>query len=303
MEEYIPSFPADKQKAGKSYSCKFIDPGAVGYMDGVYLLEQEVLDELAPTLLHTPVIIGHQDIVNEEDMLNKAVGYVTDVHRCPDTGKWYCDFCIFNESDCLKIDDGVVPYVSCGYRATLTECNTLINNVQYKKRIIGGTMLHLALVKNPRYNGTEIWKNSSDDYFVTEGELCNAKENVMFGFKKEQVALDKDVLINTADGEKTIEQIVNELEAANAKIAEQEAKVAEQEAKIAEQDDAIKNLEAANAELKAQAEAKETQPQAEEKTEKAPEATDADLKKDLNNALTEEVIPDDKAVKVPVINF
>ena len=32
-----------------------------------------------------------------------------------------------------------------------------INNVKYKKRIVGGEMLHLALVKNPRYNGTEIW--------------------------------------------------------------------------------------------------------------------------------------------------
>lgn len=284
-----PTFNEEQVPHGAMYTCKFIEAGAVGYKDGLYLLEQEALDSFAYTLKLKPVIIGHQDILDEKDMKEKAVGMVTDVWRCDQTGKWFCSFCIWDSKAIKKIDEGNVPYVSCGYRADLTTDGTDVNNVQYKKRIVGGEMKHLALVKNPRYNGTEIWKNSDDDYFVSEGELYNQKEGTMFCFKKEKVSLDSDILVNTKDGEKTIEQLVNELDAAKETIAEQEGK--------------IKDLEAANADLKASAEAKEVQPKVEDKEPEAKEATDASLKTDLNNALTENIEAKVVVVEVPKIKF
>lgn len=288
----VPAFAEEAVPQGQTYHCKFIEAGAVGYKDGIYLLEQPNLDSFAWTLKNKPVVIGHQDIEDMDDMKTKAVGMVTAVDRCEETGRWYCDFCIWDEKAINKIENGDLPFVSCAYRADLTTEGCDVNNVKYKKRIVGGEMLHLALVKNPRYNGTDIWKNSDEDYFVAEGVVYNQKENVMFGFKKTKVEMDKDILVNTKMGEKTIEDLVNELEAAQDKIAEQEKKISELEAHN-------KELEAAKVEpavaTTVEVATEGVQPEAEEA---ASVATDTDLKKDLNNALAE----DTKKVVVEVPN-
>lgn len=278
---------------GQTYRARFISAGPVGYKDGVYFLEQSALDGFAYTLKGCPVVIGHQDIVDRKDMEEKAVGYVSSVDRCEISGDWFADFVIFDEKAINKINDGDVPFVSCAYKADLSEEDLMINNVKYKKRIVGGEMLHLALVKNPRYNGTEIWMNSADEYFVGEGVLYNQKDNIMFGFKKTKVELDKDTLVNTVSGEMTIEELVNALEAANNTIAEQEAKIKDLEAEkdaAAKPADVTAPVEGTETEAAA-----EVQPSVEVKPVEAPEGTDADLKAELNNSLTEEV-------KVEVVN-
>lgn len=272
---------------GQTYRAKFITAGPVGYKDGVYFLEQSAIDNFAYTLKGCPVVIGHQDITDRKDMEEKAVGYVSGVDRCEVSGDWFADFVIFDEKAINKINDGVVPYVSCAYKADLSDDDLTINNVKYKKRIVGGEMLHLALVKNPRYNGTEIWMNSSDEYLVGEGVLYNQKENIMFGFKKTKVELDKDTLVNTVSGEMTIEELVNALEEAKATIAEQETKIKDLEAEkeaAAKPADVTTPVEGAGTEAAA-----EVQPTVEVKPVEAPEGTDTELKADLNNSLTVEV--------------
>ena len=283
----VPRVEEQEIPKGVCYRARFITAGPVGYRDGVYLLPQEALDSFAWTLKGCPVVLGHQDIADEKEMKEKAVGYVSAVDRCEVSGDWFADFVIFDEKAIKKIQDGDAPYVSCAYKADLTTDGCTINNVEYKKKIIGGEMLHLALVKNPRYNGTEIWKNSVDDYFVSEPTLYNQKDNVMFGFKKTKTEIDKDVLIETSLGEKTIEQLVNELEAANEKIAEQDKKIKDLEA-------AQKPAEEPKVEEPANTEA------AAETKEEAPE-TDAEFKKDLNNALQDE--PKAKVVAVPNVKI
>lgn len=272
---------------GQTYRAKFISAGPVGYKDGVYILSQEALDGFAYTLKGCPVVVGHQDIEDRKDMEEKAVGYVSNVDRCEVTGDWYADFVIFDEKAMNKIQNGDVPFVSCAYKADLSEEDLNINNVQYKKRIVGGEMLHLALVKNPRYNGTDIWMNSADDYLVGEGVLYNQKDNIMFGFKKTKVELDKETLINTAAGEMTIEELVNALDEANAKNAELEQKIKDLEA---EKDAAAKPADEPVVENPEGTEAAaEVQPSVEVKPVEAPEGTDTELKADLNNALTEDI--------------
>ena len=200
-----------------------------------------------------------------------------------------------------KIDNGELPYVSCAYRADLSAEEVSLNNVTYKREILGGEMMHLALVKNPRYNGTEIWRNSEDDCFVADGVLFNQKDNIMFGIKKNKVELDKEVLINTKLGDKTIEELVNELEVATEKVAEQEKTI---EGLEAEKVDLKAKLEEAEKKLEeaatAPVEPQEPKDPVEETQETAPE-TDADLRKDLNNALAETV--KDTIVKVPNVKL
>lgn len=290
----VPRIEENEIPKGQTYRAKFISAGAVGYKDGVYFLSQDSLDSFAWTLKGCPVVIGHQDIEDTKDMKEKAVGYVSNVDRC-ESGDWYADFIIFEDKAINKIANGDVPYVSCAYRADLTTDDCDINNVKYKKRIIGGEMLHLALVKNPRYNGTDIWRNSTDEFFVGEGALYNEKENVMFGFKKTKVELDKDTLINTSLGDKTIEELINELEAAQTKIAEQEAKIKDLEA----EKEAAKASETAVVEdPKVEETAVETETK--ENAVEVEESTDAGLKQDLNNALTEK--PKVEVVTVPNVN-
>lgn len=276
-ENFVPHVEEAEIPKGQTYCAKFISAGPVGYKDGVYLLPQHCLDEFAYTLKGCPVIIGHQDILDEKDMKEKAVGYVSNVDRNED-GSWFADFVIFEEKAINKIADGDLPYVSCAYKADLCDEELTVNNVKYKKRIVGGQMMHLALVKNPRYNGTEIWRNSAEDLMVSDGELYNQKDNIMFGFKKTKVELDKETLINTSLGEKTIEELVNELEAAQETIAAQEQTIkdltAEKEAAAAAKE----------------ADAKEADPVVENKvedveTEEKTVETDEALKKDLNNSL------------------
>lgn len=288
---------------GMTYRAKFICAGAVGYKEGTYLLPQYALDEFAYTLKRCPVIVGHQDILDEKDMLEKAIGYVSSVDR-DESGNWYADFVVFCPKTISKIDNGELPYVSCAYRADLSADEVTLNNVTYKREILGGEMMHLALVKNPRYNGTEIWRNSEDDCLVSDGVLFNQKDNIMFGIKikKDKVELDKEVLINTKLGDKTIEELVNELEVATEKVAEQEKTI---EGLEAEKVDLKAKLEEAEKKLEEAAATKPVETQepkdpVEETQETAPE-TDADLRKDLNNALTEEV--KDIIVKVPNVKL
>lgn len=256
---------------GQTYRARFISPGAVGYKEGVYLLSSGALDSFAYTLKRCPVVVGHQDILDYKDMLEKAVGYVSNVDRGED-GSWFADFVVFCPKAIKKIENGEVPYVSCAYDAELSSDKVNVNNVEYKREILGGEMKHLALVKNPRYNGTEVWKNSDDDYFVTEGTLYNEKENTMNLFKKVKTEIDKDSMVSTNNGDKTIEDLVQEYNSLAEKVTEQENTIKDLEAEKAAAADAA----AKAAEEAAAAVAKEKQGQ--------PASTDESLKQDLTKA-------------------
>ena len=256
---------------GQTYRARFIAPGAVGYKEGVYLLSSNALDSFAYTLKRCPVVVGHQDILDYKDMLEKAVGYVSNVDRGED-GSWFADFVVFCPKAIKKIENGEVPYVSCAYDAELSSDKVNVNNVEYKREILGGEMKHLALVKNPRYNGTEVWKNSDDDYFVTEGTLFNEKENTMNLFKKVKTEIDKDSMVSTSNGDKTIEDLVQEYNSLAEKVTEQENTIKDLEAEKA----AAAEAAAKAAEEAAAAVAKEKQGQ--------PASTDESLKQDLTKA-------------------
>lgn len=293
---FIPHMDTPDVPKGTTYCAKFIVAGPVGYKDGVYMLPDEALDTFAWTLKGCPVVIGHQDIVDEADMREKAVGYVARAEKL-ENGDWVADFVVFDPKAIEKINNGSLPYVSCAYKADTIDEETVINNVKYKKTIVGGTMMHLALVKNPRYNGTDIWKNSEDDYLVSEGVLYNEKGKTMFGIKKTKVEFDADMLINTKDGEKTVEQLVNELEEAKAKIAEQDQQIKDLTAEKEAAEAAKAEAEAAKTEAEAaKAEAEAAATAAKEAAEKS-NGDDASLKVDLNNALADN---SDKVITVQV---
>lgn len=273
---------------GQTYRARFIAPGAVGYKEGTYLLSSGVLDSFAYTLKRCPVLIGHQDVLDYNDMLEKAVGYVSNVERLED-GSWAADFVVFCPKAIKKIDNGEVPYVSCAYDADLSAGEVVVNNVKYKREILGGEMKHLALVKNPRYNGTDVWKNSDDDYFVAEGSLYNEKENTMNIFKKIKAEVDKDSMVTTSNGDKTIEELVKEYDSLVSENADQKSHIKDLEAEKA----AAAEAAAKAAEEAAAAVAKQTQGQT--------ASTDESLKQDLAKASNSE--EKKVVVNIPNVNF
>lgn len=273
---------------GQTYRARFIAPGAVGYKEGTYLLSSGVLDSFAYTLKRCPVLIGHQDVLDYNDMLEKAVGYVSNVERLED-GSWAADFVVFCPKAIKKIDNGEVPYVSCAYDADLSAGEVVVNNVKYKREILGGEMKHLALVKNPRYNGTDVWKNSDDDYFVAEGSLYNEKENTMNIFKKIKAEVDKDSMVTTSNGDKTIEELVKEYDSLVSENADQKSHIKDLEAEKA----AAAEAAAKAAEEAAAAVAKQTQGQT--------ASTDESLKQDLTKASNSE--EKKVVVNIPNVNF
>ncbi|MBQ2177479.1 MAG: DUF2213 domain-containing protein [Alphaproteobacteria bacterium] len=273
---------------GQTYRARFIAPGAVGYKEGTYLLTSGVLDSFAYTLKRCPVLVGHQDVLDYNDMLEKAVGYVTNVERLED-GSWAADFVVFCPKAIKKVENGEVPYVSCAYDADLSAGPVVVNNVEYKREILGGEMKHLALVKNPRYNGTEVWKNSDDDYFISEGSLYNEKENTMNIFKKVKTEVDKDSMVSTSTGDKTIEDLVKEYDSLVSKTTEQENQIKDLEAEKA----AAAEAAAKAAEEAAAAVAKQTQGQ--------PASTDESLKQDLTKAGNSQ--EDKVIVQIPTIKM
>lgn len=273
---------------GQTYRARFIAPGAVGYKEGTYLLSSGVLDSFAYTLKRCPVLIGHQDVLDYNDMLEKAVGYVSNVERLED-GSWAADFVVFCPKAIKKIDNGEVPYVSCAYDADLSAGEVVVNNVKYKREILGGEMKHLALVKNPRYNGTDVWKNSDDDYFVAEGSLYNEKENTMNIFKKIKAEVDKDSMVTTSNGDKTIEELVKEYDSLVSENADQKSHIKDLEAEKA----AAAEAAAKAAEEAAAAVAKQPQGQT--------ASTDESLKQDLAKASNSE--EKKVVVNIPNVNF
>ena len=116
----------------------------------------------------------------------------------------------------------------------------------------------------------------------------------MFGFKKTKVELDKETLINTVDGDKTIEELINEYEEAKAEIEQKNSE-------LASKDETITRLETELAEATKEPVVEPAKDTVVVDAAVAKEETDEGLKQELNNALAAEVKT--VIVKVPEISI
>lgn len=281
----VPRMEEERIPKGRTFTAKFIESGPCGYSGFKVFVEPCCLVALAGSLKGCPVVLGHVGKMSYDEMIKKAVGYVTAVRLNEEHTIAYADFVIFKEDALASFDDGKTRYVSCTYRPEYDEsAEKRRNGINYDRIVCGGQMIELALVKKPRYNDTDVWENSDDDdSLIGETILVNekGKEMGLFGIKKEQVAIEPDVLFNTDAGEKTVEEmmiLVNEGE----KIKEELAEVK------AELEAAKSELEAANV---AKEEAEKELASAKEALEvksAEPEGTDAGLKETLANELEKE---------------
>lgn len=157
--------PSKKKRANdgpKEYTCQFWEPGLVSYEDsgaGKALLRKESMDKILPSFVGKPVTIDHVEGSPDEIMnAGRAVGKVTNAYWNPDTGWYECKFTVENEDARKKVESGWS--VSCAFDVSeQTGPGGEHHAIPYDEEITSGTFTHLALVENPRYEDSKIFRN------------------------------------------------------------------------------------------------------------------------------------------------
>ena len=129
------------------------------------LLTKETIDKFINTFIGVPVIIDHKDNITADDIN----GRIQNIWFSPQDGWYWCSGIITNEKAIELIEDGY--NVSCQYAITQyidNLENKLQNGNPYDKEILNGLADHLAIVKNPRYEGAFIAVNA----FIAKNAIC-----------------------------------------------------------------------------------------------------------------------------------
>lgn len=144
-------------KEGRPFTSRFLQTGLVKYDFGVCVLEKDDADKFINTFVGKPVIIDHKDYIMPEDVK----GEIQKVWFNPDDAWYWCSGIITDDEAIELIEEGY--NVSCQYPITEYIRNTdgkLHNGNPYDIKILNGVGEHLAIVKNPRYEGAFIAANA-----------------------------------------------------------------------------------------------------------------------------------------------
>lgn len=156
----------------QTFKARFLEKGVVKYDDEMVLIKPENLMAIAMDFKGAHVIIDHQDVA-ENEANDKIVGYINNVWFNENDGWAWCDFTVNSEEAITLINQGYS--VSCAYFPKYAEGGTY-HNIPFDKEIVGGEAIHLAIVKNPRYEDAIILKNSINK-IMTIFKFKKPKEN------------------------------------------------------------------------------------------------------------------------------
>ena len=168
----------------KSYKVRFIEPGIISYNDsgaGVIFVSREALDRMAPSFRNCPVIFvpeSHDDsdastAFNFDDVAaTPASGIVAGIPYWGDDGWMWADISVWDEATQAAIDSGF--NVSCAYKPIEETEGGEWHSIHYDGELVNGKYEHLAIVKRPRYEGSQILANSKGGHSVA---IWKKKEN------------------------------------------------------------------------------------------------------------------------------
>lgn len=194
---------------------RFIEPGLVNYDDlglGMVLVRRPFIDKIRQSFVGKPVIDEQHKDAKPENFKDIADGAVIRVWNDPADGWDWCEFLVWDDEAYRHCKDPQY-FVSCAYDPTQMDRNGgKHNNVEYDGEFLDGSYTHLAIVKDPRYEGARIVWNA----------LGAKAMNIFKLFKKSEEVAD----VNGAetflevDGEKiSIENAVKLIKAENAKAS------------------------------------------------------------------------------------
>lgn len=147
---------------GRPFISRFIEPGIAHYKElGDILITKETLNKFIHTMVGCPVIIEHEDVTDEN--ANKLrVGVVSRVWFSEMDGYFYCEG-ILTDPEAIDLVKNQGYNVSCAYSFVSDNTKRTHNGKEIDMEFIDGEFLHLALVKDPRYEGANIVVNKNDD--------------------------------------------------------------------------------------------------------------------------------------------
>ena len=197
----------------RMFYCRHMQPGTCGYENGVVLVDTDALKKMIATGVGLPVYIDHD--TNSPDVRLKrlkedAAGFITEsFYNELDGWAWFKYIAIDDEAH-AAIAKGMA--VSNAYTVSQWGMAGTKNNVPYLREVLDGEFTHLAIVKNPRYEGAqnftpEEFKAYQENKKRELEELHNSKPtkgSTMFklfkNVKQEVSAIDAETMVELENG-------------------------------------------------------------------------------------------------------
>lgn len=225
-------------------------PGVAEYSEGGknpyrIFINEDTIRKMNPTFAGRPIFVEHVDEVNErvDELRKDADGWVVESFYNAADGKTWAKFLVVSERGLRAIKNGY--RLSNAYIPESFASGGLWNGVSYEKEVTGGHHEHLAIVKNPRYEESQIltpeqFKEYNEGKEIELKRLANSLDEKkekptmklnLFKRKVEKVENSADieglsVTLPKSGKEMTIVQLVNEADEAAVKAEKKEPKMA-----------------------------------------------------------------------------
>lgn len=187
---------------GRYFVSRFIEPGIAHYDElGDILITKETLNKFIQTMVGAPVIIDHED-VTDKNVDKLRVGSVSKVWFNEMDGYFYCEG-ILTDPEAIDLVKNKGWNVSCAYSFQSVP-KEMHNGKKIDLEFVDGEFLHLAIVKNPRYEGANIVVNSKDEENIETNIGENKKENIVMQVLNELKDFIKSVVSNEKEDEMTV---------------------------------------------------------------------------------------------------
>ena len=180
---------------GRYFMSRFIEPGIAHYDElGDILITKETLNQFIQTMVGCPVIIDHED-VTDKNVDKLRVGSVSKVWFNEYDGYFYCEG-ILTDPEAIDLVKNKGWNVSCAYSFQSVP-KEMHNGKKIDLEFIDGEFLHLAIVKNPRYEGANIVVNSkveNEDKWITikpNGEDAKGKHLLLKDGESPKEAIER----------------------------------------------------------------------------------------------------------------
>ena len=188
---------------GRYFVSRFIEPGIAHYDElGDILITKETLNKFIQTMVGAPVIIDHED-VTDKNVDKLRVGSVSKVWFNEMDGYFYCEG-ILTDPEAIDLVKNKGWNVSCAYSFQSVP-KEMHNGKKIDLEFVDGEFLHLAIVKNPRYEGANIVVNSNEEFKEQEHPRNKIGEFVKKLNEKGYPAKEDDFVMREGKSEFTYE--------------------------------------------------------------------------------------------------
>ena len=182
---------------GRYFVSKFIEAGLAHYKElGDIVITKETLDKFIQTMVGCPVIIDHED-VTDKNVEELRVGVISKVWYNEYDGWYYCEG-IITDKEAINLIKNEGWSVSCAYSFVSDDTKKTYHGKPIDMEFIDGEFLHLAIVKEPRYEGANIVINSKENF---EKDNSVDKENIVMSVLNDLTDFIKNVVSNEKEDE------------------------------------------------------------------------------------------------------